>query len=461
MATKVKPVNGCWTCRLRRKKCDEARPVCGECRTLEVTCHFRDSKPEWMDGGDRQNAMAERLKAEVKRSATRRRSKRHIEALARGMEDDGFSFMDAAEAASMETPAPPTTTVQQKDESVVALMTPSETSMSMTPSSLGPESVDTGVFVDSPFDNSTFSHTDASGMLDPVLNATFDVPVRAATTTDHRPTNPAALQTPDPTLIKEEDQFLVMTYLDYVMPFLFPLYKPSVVDGGRTWMLALLVKNTGLYHTALSLSAYVFSTALSAQHSGHDHCKDGSWECLLKQSELSIKTIQQDVEQFNRDGIQDRLVEGGQLMGSVMQMLTFQMGCGCGEYWQPHMDAAIALFEQIFQHYGTVNGVPDMKVVLEKMGEMSWRNGHPKNHTVWAPDQAAFLFFGSLVLAYDIIASTSLEQPPRLQAYHQRLLIGSGCPDDEPLVKLENFVGCQNWVLILIAELDRFKQSKQ
>lgn len=32
--------NGCWTCRLRKVKCDEARPTCGQCTRLGHTCDY-------------------------------------------------------------------------------------------------------------------------------------------------------------------------------------------------------------------------------------------------------------------------------------------------------------------------------------------------------------------------------------------------------------------------------------
>lgn len=42
---------GCWTCRTRKVKCDEGRPVCGQCSRLGHTCDynprlsFRDDTP--------------------------------------------------------------------------------------------------------------------------------------------------------------------------------------------------------------------------------------------------------------------------------------------------------------------------------------------------------------------------------------------------------------------------------
>lgn len=64
--------NGCWTCRLRRKKCDERKPVCKQCAGLRVPCHSSAAKPAWMDGGIQQEEMAQRLKRQVRSQALRR-----------------------------------------------------------------------------------------------------------------------------------------------------------------------------------------------------------------------------------------------------------------------------------------------------------------------------------------------------------------------------------------------------
>ena len=68
----IRSSNGCWTCRLRRKKCDERHPVCDACASLRVTCYYNQDKPEWMDGGVRQGEMAEQLKREIKEKSHRR-----------------------------------------------------------------------------------------------------------------------------------------------------------------------------------------------------------------------------------------------------------------------------------------------------------------------------------------------------------------------------------------------------
>ncbi|KAK0125625.1 hypothetical protein ONS96_009461 [Cadophora gregata f. sp. sojae] len=71
----MKSFNGCWTCRLRRKKCDEKQPICGVFSTLLIghACYYGEEKPEWMDGGLKQEEMSRKLKREIKENAQRRR----------------------------------------------------------------------------------------------------------------------------------------------------------------------------------------------------------------------------------------------------------------------------------------------------------------------------------------------------------------------------------------------------
>ncbi|QPC60793.1 hypothetical protein HYE67_003024 [Fusarium culmorum] len=63
----------CWTCRLRHKKCDETLPICGACAFLEIDCHYSPRKPPWLQTENRRLEALARLKAQVKRSAKRRR----------------------------------------------------------------------------------------------------------------------------------------------------------------------------------------------------------------------------------------------------------------------------------------------------------------------------------------------------------------------------------------------------
>ncbi|KAL4885898.1 fungal-specific transcription factor domain-containing protein [Aspergillus karnatakaensis] len=65
--------DGCYTCRLRRKKCDETHPICDCCATLGVDCEW--NKPSWWASEHARNMQKEKVKritreAKVMRSET-------------------------------------------------------------------------------------------------------------------------------------------------------------------------------------------------------------------------------------------------------------------------------------------------------------------------------------------------------------------------------------------------------
>lgn len=68
--------HGCWTCRLRKKKCDEGRPRCSTCETLSITCYGFGPKPDWMNGGEKERSVANNIKDVVKHTS-RRKAKNH------------------------------------------------------------------------------------------------------------------------------------------------------------------------------------------------------------------------------------------------------------------------------------------------------------------------------------------------------------------------------------------------
>ncbi|KAI0133857.1 hypothetical protein BJ170DRAFT_177113 [Xylariales sp. AK1849] len=68
----IRSTNGCWTCRLRRKKCDETQPECQTCANLGVDCGY-GPRPPWMDRGPLEREKAYTVKAEIAHAGSKRR----------------------------------------------------------------------------------------------------------------------------------------------------------------------------------------------------------------------------------------------------------------------------------------------------------------------------------------------------------------------------------------------------
>jgi hypothetical protein len=56
--------------------------------------------------------------------------------------------------------------------------------------------------------------------------------------------------------IPADESALLMHYLDNVFQLQYPIYKPAALEGGRGWLLRLLLRSHSLRYATLALSAY-------------------------------------------------------------------------------------------------------------------------------------------------------------------------------------------------------------
>lgn len=90
---------GCWTCRIRHRKCDEKQPICRECRDRTIPCYGYGPKPKWIDDEWKLQAELSRIKKTVnsnfrrkikQQAATKHQSESQNEA-SQLRDDDGSS----------------------------------------------------------------------------------------------------------------------------------------------------------------------------------------------------------------------------------------------------------------------------------------------------------------------------------------------------------------------------------
>ncbi|KAF9730800.1 hypothetical protein PMIN06_012134 [Paraphaeosphaeria minitans] len=67
---------GCFTCRLRRKKCDEAKPSCRACKHLGLQCEYK--RPMWWSSSETRKGQKERIKNVIKRTKLQEKSQQGI-----------------------------------------------------------------------------------------------------------------------------------------------------------------------------------------------------------------------------------------------------------------------------------------------------------------------------------------------------------------------------------------------
>ncbi|KAK6512462.1 hypothetical protein TWF481_001348 [Arthrobotrys musiformis] len=106
----VRTRTGCWTCRFRKKKCDEARPACEQCSHLRLVCDGYDGQPVWMKDPEK----AAEKKAEIKKQMVRRSRRRKKNQDPTKAQIPSQSRPNAP-PANLNPPTPPPTTISTND----------------------------------------------------------------------------------------------------------------------------------------------------------------------------------------------------------------------------------------------------------------------------------------------------------------------------------------------------------
>lgn len=372
--------------------------MCRNCSALEIVCHFEAEKPAWMDNGPEQKEKAEEVKHEVKSAAARRRGIHPSDVLA------------------------PTSAEPHFD-------------------SRSPSNTPDTVFSTEPITRNNFARP---------LNAVNEGVESGYPDRDHAEA--------------ELDRRFVMFYFDHFFPFLFPFYKPLLLEGGRTWILELVASDQAMWHTTLCLSTYFVSVTLDGSVSGHQVCRVAAWEKLLKQMGITFTVLHRNLQEVNAMQPHDVLVRSARIMGSIVQLERFEIAVGNFDNWQKHLGAAVSLFKNIFKDAQELTddvGPPDLGRVLNLMGRPLWTIKSHK-HGARNSDQAAFRFYSAHLIVDDTIASICTGEAPQLLEYHSQLLTTGISTDEKPSLNLEDFTGCENWVILQLAEiaaLDAWKKS--
>ncbi|KAJ5113062.1 hypothetical protein N7456_001596 [Penicillium angulare] len=422
MGSRLSPHTACWTCRLRRKRCDGALPQCENCTGLDITCDRSPKRPSWMDGGLREKEKTEAIKQQIKDGAVGRRQRQARDQATSSGNSSNFivtSQNDFVNASSNDESPP---------------------SYSQAFNSAPP----------------TYTRPEQS-----IIEERVDITRRimdGISTLSSR-----AIEPPDTAADAWELDF-VMIYMDHVFPYLFPFYQPPLVGTSRAWLLSFVKQNASVYHSVLGLSSFFFTV-------GHKEifqdqlqlCRWTLWDQVSKQAKLSFEMIRKDIAQiFNRED-PPSLLQKAQTMETVVQLLIFDQFIG-GSDWNDHLTIAIDLFEEIFyESFARDPNSPGIECILKRMSLPEPRVvGIEK--VLWNGYQAAFRFFTAILIQFDIMASTTFGGPPRLHGIYSNVLGELPLHDIGTPLNLAHFIGCDNWLLRTIgdiATLDAWKKEME
>jgi len=251
-----------------------------------------------------------------------------------------------------------------------------------------------------------------------------------------------------------------MHFLDNVFCLQYPLYKPAVSEGGRGWLLSLLLRTKPLYHASLALSAYHRSTMFVAQH-----CCPTTPSGMTEQEEhlaISLRELQGAIQ--NVDQFVTRACPANSLgmMASTVQLIFFEVGFECsfwnsfvvsmlinpqlfagqGDSWRIHLNAATALFSGPYKNE------------MARLGLDGISTSNVNRIASYSEETVIFKFLTSVIAWLDIISSTTNGKLPRI------IHLLPGEISSGSVINFEAVMGCKNWVMVQIgriSELHGFK----
>ena len=249
---------------------------------------------------------------------------------------------------------------------------------------------------------------------------------------------------------------LLMFYLDNVVPFLFPLYRPSLhKDGGRAWILEMVFKSPAIRQAILCQASVFYALTLGTED------LHAVWETVIKHTGDAFAMLRQALQYRLENPIPSTPHCTVRIIAAIMQLQRFEIATLSFENCRTHLTAALDLFQRLLTSEIIDQAAPKARFNAMLQALQRSENGfiaHPTH--ISSSEQAAFRFTSALLIVDDILASTVLQQSPRLYEYHEGVL--GDCDSTDGFMNLENINGCQNWVfaeLGKIAVLDAWKQQ--
>ncbi|KAH2575469.1 hypothetical protein KXV70_005619 [Aspergillus fumigatus] len=396
--------SGCYTCRVRRKKCDETRPSCQACMKLGLKCDYKP--PLWWISVDQRRVQKERIKDRIRQTKT--------------MEKHG-SLQEYMERIRQLTQRPATVAVEYDFNRplLVEQYNPLTTSL-MTP--VTPYEFDVRTNQEPLLNGASLANNASLPAFNPLIpipqhpystipefpsEACF--PSYATRTPNYSPVSPAGLAFLDrplssylqPTVsLDDNDRSLLSHFLDNVLRLVFPIVEAHqqtfLVRAGE--IVNCLQNNLSYLHCCLSVSA------------------------------IHLKTSRGMTDEMDHDIMRHRYEAISQLCRALSD----------GPNHEHVLDATLAM---IFYHCSV--GEPD-----DYLPDIPW-NTHFKavSNLVSKPTCAPTQFSVSLITWIDILGATMLGQTPHFaHTYRTKHLSGTASG-------LQQVMGCDDRIMYLISEI--------
>ena len=127
--------------------------------------------------------------------------------------------------------------------------------------------------------------------------------------------------------VAQNESVLLMHYLDHVFPCQFRFYQPSLEDGGRGWLLSLLMQMKPLYYAACSLAAYHRQMMYCLENGMQRGCFTS--EALHLQYDVAITELRKYLELLVSSGRGRTLSEDIQLFCTMVLLISIEVSHDC------------------------------------------------------------------------------------------------------------------------------------
>ncbi|KAH7391820.1 fungal-specific transcription factor domain-containing protein [Pyrenochaeta sp. MPI-SDFR-AT-0127] len=436
---------GCFTCRLRRKKCDEGKSSCRACKHLGLKCEYK--RPMWWSNNEQRRNQKEVIKNIIKRTKLNEKTAQGV-AMGTNTPPSLCHSMQTADTFSDGiacTRAPSVDSQNSLDYHFNPVSTPDFYNSSMPPPMFAPSFTHPGHFAPYEIDIktesqmfindiptrrdstiSTFSHYQtppAVGHIYPTDNwiqqdyfesrresfteeplefPIFDYTTHGAFSPSHQPT----IQ------VDECDQHLLSHFLENVMPSVYPVLETNQPGAARAEVIIpALESNKAYLHCCMSVSALHMKTTQGLQGEQID-------QDIYRNR---YATVQQLTQSLFGDS------DHAQTLEATLGMIFFP--CSVGRFddglvdipWHQHFQAVQSLVHK-----------------LDLPAQMLAMNGQANSQPPFNMTLASWI---------DILGATMLGKTPSFADTYREKLIADASSG------LAELMGCEDRIMYLISEI--------
>ncbi|CAA9962311.1 hypothetical protein CFE70_005726 [Pyrenophora teres f. teres 0-1] len=437
---------GCFTCRLRRKKCDEGKASCRACKHLGLKCEYK--RPMWWSNNEQRRNQKEVIKNIIKRTKLNEKTAQGgamgtntPPSLCHSMQT-ADTFSDGVSC----TRAPSVDSQNSLDYSFNPAATPDFYNSSMPPPMFAPSFAHPGHYV--PYDIdiktesqmfindiptrrdstiSSYSHYQTPPAVsnvfptenwiqqdyfesrresfteEPLEFPIFDYTTYGAT---FSPSHQASIQ------VDDCDRHLLSHFLDNIMPSAFPVLETNQPGAAqRDVIIPALESNKAYLHCCMSISALHMKTTQG----------------------LTGDQIDQDIQRHRGETVQQLTAalysdsQHGQTLEAALGMIFFQ--CSVGRFNDGLMD---------IPWHGHFEAVQNLVHRLELPAQMVAMNGQANAQPPFNMTLASWI---------DILGATMLGRTPSFADTYREKLIADASSG------LAELMGCEDRIMYLISEI--------